>query len=451
MKKLSFASRSMQLLGMAANLGRKELTQNLKETFNRSLDDLASGRIKTRIEQAKIIANNLSQLKGAAMKAGQLLSLDAGDYLPPEAIEILSKLQASADPISYDLIQQVLKEDLGPVRVSQFSSIEARPAAAASIGQVHKGVLDGRQVAIKIQYPGIQESIDSDLKLLRTLGQSLMGLSGKRVDLTELFEELRIVLHQEADYEREILNLKEYRELLSPNPYFMTPEPIESHSTKRVLTMSWLPGMPFTDWLKTSPSRKHREHIGRLVLDLYCLEFFEWGFVQTDPNYGNFFVEPNKLQLGLLDFGATIRYEPEFRADYSQLLHAINTRDRDQIINKFIESGAFDTRESKETRDLFAQLLILSAEPFQAELQPFHFKDADYARRSREVGRKFIQSLKYSPPPRKIIFLHRKLGGIFNLLKNLDVELDVRPYWERMVSSSSSSESGALSKRVNKL
>jgi aarF domain-containing kinase len=433
--KSSIGSRSLKLLGLAAKLGREELAQKMREQIHRGIDEVSSGRVKARIEQAKLIATSLSQLKGAAMKAGQLLSLDAADYFPAEAVEILSKLQGKADPVDFATMHEVLLSELGLERVAQYEDLSPVPAASASIGQVHRARLNGQNVAIKIQYPGIGDSIDSDLKILKTLAQSMLSLSGRKIDVTELFDELAIVLKQEADYKLERAHMIEYAALLKPYPDFNVPVPIDSHCSERVLTMSWQPGLSIAEWLKTAPSMAAREQVAKQVLDLYCKEFFEWGLVQTDPNYANFLIEPNPLRLTVLDFGATLRYEPAFRLQYIEMLKAAGSMDRGKIIRSFIEFGLLNDQESDESKELFAEFLIMSLEPFQPGGQPFRFRDDDYAKRSRALGQKFTQSLKYSPPPRKILFLHRKLGGIFTLLKKLDVQMNIYPYWEQMVGT----------------
>lgn len=432
--KSSIGSRSLKLLGLAAKVTKTELAQNIREQFTKSVDDIASGRMKARIDQARAIAENLSQLKGAAMKAGQLMSLDASDYFPPEAVEILSKLQGKADPVDWPLVRSVLAEELGEEKIESFEKLSIAPSASASIGQVHKGRLDGRDIAIKIQYPGIADSIDSDLRILRTLASSMLTVSGRRIDLDDIFKELGEVLHQEADYRIELEHMKEYKRLLGDEPGFTIPDPIESHSSRRVLTMTWMNGLTLNEWLKTEPSVELRLKVGRLLLDLYCKEFYDWGFVQTDPNYGNFLIQPDPLRLVVLDFGATLRYTEEFRREYVKLLQVMATFDRPKIIQAFVDFGLIDPRESDESKRLLTEMLAVSLEPFDKSKQPFRFKDDDYSKRTRLATQAFTQSLKYSAPPRKIIFLHRKLGGVFTFLKKLDVVLDVAEYWEPMLS-----------------
>jgi aarF domain-containing kinase len=436
--KKDFRSRSIKLLSLAARVGTKEVAQNLKDRFTGAVDEVTSGRLKTRIDQARLIAEQLSQLKGAAMKAGQLLSLDAADYFPPEAVEVLSKLQGKAEPIDWSIVREVLVADLGEEKIRDFKGLSIVPAASASIGQVHRArlVVDGveRDVAIKIQYPGIADSIDSDLKILKTLASSLLTVTGRRIDLDETFDELRLVLHQEANYDLERKHMEEYRGLMNSLPGFIVPQAIPAYSSKRVLTMTWEEGISLQDWLATSPPLEQRNQIGRKLLDLYCREFFDWGFVQTDPNYGNFLIRPKTLDLVVLDFGATLHYSPEFRAGYVHLLRQIGSRNPAAIIDASISFGLISDRESTETRRLLAEMMISSLEPFREGAQPFHFKNLEYVKKQRATLQEFTQSLRHSPPPKKILFLHRKLGGIFSFLKKLEAEIDVAPYWAQMLS-----------------
>ncbi len=425
----------MKLLGLAAKVSGHELAQNIKDQFVRGIDDVTSGRLKTRIEQAKLIAESLSQLKGAAMKAGQLLSLDAADYFPAEAVEALSKLQGKADPVDWSIVREVLVEDLGEEKIADFKNLSIVPAASASIGQVHRAKLNGRDVAIKIQYPGIADTIDADIKILKTLVQGLFKITGRQIDLDETFKEMSLVLHQEANYELERKHMKDYRELMASAHGFIVPEPIDDYCSKRVLTMTWEEGATLGDWMKTSPPLEDRNKIGRKLLDLYCKEFFEWGFVQTDPNYGNFLIRAKSLDLVVLDFGATLRYSPEFRQGYVSLLKTVESRNPEAIVQASIDFGLISDREGPGARDLLAKLMLSSLEPFSESTQPFDFKNLEYVKNQRAIVQAFSQSLRFSAPPKKILFLHRKLGGIFSFLKKLEAEIDVSPYWRLMLAS----------------
>lgn len=419
---------------MAAQVAGQEVRHTVKRTLVRSVDSVASDSLKTKIRQAQIITEHLSQLKGAVMKAGQMLSMDASDYLPPEAVKILSKLQADASPVDFEVVRGVLETELGD-RLDLLEDLSPTPIASASIGQVHRARLRARPVAVKVQYPGIDRSIESDVAVLKNLSQSWLSLTGKKIDLAGIFEEMKDLLLQEADYSLEAQHLAEYRRLLAAEHRFVVPEPFAEVSSQRVLTMSWEEGPTLQAWIDDKPSYAEREWLGRTVLDLYCLEFFEWGFVQTDPNPSNFLVRSTDRQMVLLDLGAAMHYDQAFRTGYVGLLAVLGTGRRDAIVQAGIDFGLLDPRESEEARGLFADLLISAMQPFSPTRQPFVFGDQDYAKRAREAGQTFVQSLRYSPPPRKLIFLHRKLGGIFNLLRRLDVRLDLVPYWEKMVGA----------------
>jgi predicted unusual protein kinase regulating ubiquinone biosynthesis (AarF/ABC1/UbiB family) len=196
--------------------------------------------------------------------------------------------------------------------------------------------------------------------------------------------------------------------------------------------MSWEEGMPLGAWVRASPPSVACERVTRALLDLYCLEFFQWGMVQTDPNFGNFLVTDDD-RLVLLDFGATMEFDGAFRRQYVELLRAVDSGRGSAIVDEGVRFGLLDPRESAETRALFAAMLQVAAEPFAQALQPFSCRDAQYAARCREAAETFVRSLRYSPPPRALLFLHRKLGGLFQLLRKLGVTLDLRAYWEQML------------------
>ncbi len=440
-------TRSRNMVGLAASLAGQELRHRVRAGLTSSAEKIGASELMARVEQARLLAESLGRMKGALMKAGQLLSIESGDFLPPEAQAVLGKLQAQAEPVDFVAMRQVLIEDLGYDRLAAFEGLDETPAASASIGQVYRARAGGVPVAVKVQYPGVRESIDSDLSLLEKLGSSWLSLTGRDIDVSGVFEELRGVLHLEADYARERACLDRFGQLVAGDPRFVVPRSFPELSGTRVLTMSWEEGQMLGDWLRsggvgsTGPTLEDRRWLGRTLLDLYCLEFFRWGLVQTDPNFGNFLLQPATRQVVLLDFGATLEFEPEFRRGYVELLRAVGQRDPGRIVEQGIAFGLLDPRESAETRDLFAELLTSAVEPFDPRRQPFVFADDDYKARARDVGRRFVKSLAHSPPPRRLIFLHRKLGGLFHLLRRLDVQLDLRPYWERMVEGIAPGES----------
>ncbi|HYQ30159.1 MAG TPA: AarF/ABC1/UbiB kinase family protein [Polyangiaceae bacterium] len=429
-------SRSKAVLGLVAGLSGQELRHRVRAGLSGSVEKLRASELTARVEQARLMVASLGRLKGALMKAGQLLSIDASDVLPPEAVAILAQLQAGAEPVEFETLRGVLVEELGADWARAFDSFDTRPAASASIGQVHRATFEGVAVAVKIQYPAVRESIDSDLDVLQKLGNGFLTVSRSKIDLAGVFEELRSTLHREADYRHELGSQLRFAQLVEHDATFVVPRSFPQLSTTRVHTMTWEEGQPLGQWLQGNPQKADRLWLAQLLLELYCLEFFRWGLVQTDPNFGNFLVRSQARQLVLLDFGATLEFEREFRQGYVQLLRVVASGDTRRIGEAGVTFGLIDPRESRATLDLFAQFLAVASEPFAPSRQPFQFRDAGYAERSQDIGRRFVRSLEFSPPPRRLLFLHRKLGGIFQLLKRLDVELDLRPYWERLVQSS---------------
>jgi aarF domain-containing kinase len=427
-------ARSSLLLSTAARVAGTEVKHQLGRRLARSPEGSALRELAARVEQAEILAGSLVQLKGAVMKAGQWLSIDAADFLPPEAAAILAKVQAQAEPVPFEVVEGVLAGALDPARLARLS-LERTPAAAASIGQVHRGEWEGRAVAVKVQYPGIASAIDSDLELLARLANGWLGVARRDVDLAPMFEELRTLLHQEADYGAELASLLEYRSILAAEAGFVVPEPVPELSAREVLTMSWEEGLPIGAWAEGGPSRAEREWLAGTLLDLFCLEFFGAGFVQTDPNPANFLVRPAERRVVLLDLGAALRYDLDFRRRYVGLLETMALGSDQELIDAGIAFELLDPREGPEARALFVAMLRGAVEPFAPELQPFAFRDPDHLARSRDITLRFARSLRHSPPPRALVFLHRKLGGLFNLLKRLDVRLDLRPYWAKMVKA----------------
>lgn len=433
--KSSTFSRSIELAKLATRVGLKELR---------------SGDIKSRLEQALLIVNSLSSLKGAAMKAGQLLSLDLNNYFPPEAIAVLSQLQNAASAHPIEQIESVLSKELEPSKRTQIVDLSAKPIGVASIGQVHRATFQGQDVVLKVQYPGVADSIESDLKILKTLASSFCSLSGRKMNLDPMFLEFRTLLEQEVNYLAEAELQGQYRLRVSKmelkgSVRYKVPEVVGELSTNKVLTMSYEPGMSLRTWIASKPDQAQRQEMAYAILDLYFHEFFEWGLVQTDPNWGNFLVNPENenLNLILLDFGATRKYSRKFIENYIILLNLAATRDSIALRKHAIEFGLMDPRESQSAFDSLEQVLVTAIKPFfvkNSHSGKFDFSDHNHSEDSQNASKALGEKLVYSPPPYELIFLHRKLAGVYSILKSLEVRLDISSYWQQMTELSSKKE-----------
>ena len=428
----SIFARSAELMGLAARIGQKEIGKRLGSALSSSPEKHIA-QLKTQLDQAKLMVQSLGKLKGAAMKMGQMLSLEARDFLPKEVIDVLSQLQDQSPAMEISFVKSLLETELGAEKFAKLTDISTAPVASASIGQVHSAVLGGRKIALKIQYPGISDTIESDLKLLRNIVRTLLSLSQKRINIDELFSELQSVLINEADYLREGEQMQLFHKILDGRSGFVVPDFLPEYSTAHVLAMSFEQGQRIGDWLKTSPSFEDRIHFAQKVLDLYVIEFFESGVVQTDPNFANFLLRPETRELIVLDFGATRSYTQEFRSAYRRLLWLIRNGSDEEILNHSVRMDLLKDNESSACKSAYVKMLKLSTEPFNPKSQPFNFADLDYSRSVREATFAFTQLVEHSAPPHQLIFLHRKLGGVFALIKALNVAVDLAPYWKQLV------------------
>jgi aarF domain-containing kinase len=429
--KSSAFSRSVELAKLVARIGIKEVR---------------SGDFKSRLEQAALIANSLSRLKGAAMKAGQLLSLELSNYFPPEAIEVLSQLQNAAVAQPFAQIESTLRQELGATQFKQIVDMNQSPIGIASIGQVHRARYQGQDIVLKVQYPGVATSIDSDLKILKTIASSFCQITGRKMRLDNLFQEFQSILQQEVDYCSEAQYQREYgsrvNHIVSQGGFkFRVPTVIDEISTERVLAMTYESGSTLRAWLATKPDRNQRESLAHAILDLYFHEFFEWGLVQTDPNWANFLVRgaEGNPSLVLLDFGATRRYTSEFIRDYIKLLHLTAKGDSAGLKDHAIEFGMIDGRESKEAFSAFENMIKTAIHPFfaaSAGKNKFDFSSLEHNTNSQNAAKVLADELVFSPPPYGLVFLHRKLAGVYSILKSLGVTLDVTSYWQKMLEYS---------------
>lgn len=422
--KTSLFGRTSSLLKVTASIVASEVKDRVM-----TMD--SAQQIQAKIQLAKKMTEHMGDLKGAAMKLGQMLSIDAADYLPPEALEILSKLQKDVEPIDFSIIDAQLRSELK----EKYSALEINPKAlaVASIGQVHTAKYQGKEIVLKIQYPDIEKTIETDIKVMKFLMNQTSFLMQKSANLDSLFDELRNTLINETDYLLEGQHLKKAQELFKDHPHFKVPTYIEEVSTKRILAMEFMEGVSFTEWLNRGRSMKEKEEMGRKLYELFLLEFFTLGFVQTDPNPGNFLVN-NEDQIVLLDYGAAKEYSPEFIKSYTQLLRAAYKNDKAAVLACSFEFDIISSKESDETLELFYKMMKCMIEPFRQN-SAFNFADQTFYEDSKRYALEVSKKCKYSPPPEKLLFLHRKLGGIFQLLKKMEVRINLHEYWVNRIET----------------
>lgn len=369
------------------------------------------------------VADQLAHMRGAAMKVGQLLSMDAGDLLPPEIGAILARLRANATSMPMSQVVEVLDANWGDGWRRHFQQFSFTPVAAASIGQVHFARLaDGRSVAVKIQYPGVRESIDSDIDNVASLIR-LSGLVPKSVDFAPLLQEAKAQLHEEADYHHEAAALRRYGACIATVPDFVLPEVEDGLSTDRVLTMTRMGGVPI-DAL-TQAGQAERDRVATLLIDLFFREMFEWHYIQTDPNFANYRYDRANGLLILLDFGATREYSAEIIERYRQLIRAAIAGDAAAIVEPAMALGYFDAVTPAHHRSTLVALFIMVCEPFRCD-GPFDFGTSDLSARLRDAGRALGMDKDFwHTPAGDVLLLQRKIAGLYLAAARLRARVDI--------------------------
>lgn len=378
------------------------------------------------------IADDLARMRGAAMKVGQLLSMDTGDVLPPELNQIMARLRADADYMPPKQLKVVLNKNWGNDWLLKFERFDVRPLAAASIGQVHRAkTRDGRDMAIKVQYPGVARSIDSDVANVAALIK-LSGLLPSGFELTPYIEEARRQLHEEADYEREGQCLRDFRQLLQDDDAFVIPEYYDDFTTKHVLAMSYVGSQPIEDAVKLDQARRNR--IAGNLVTLMLRELFDFRFMQTDPNFANYRFDPQTDRLVLLDFGATRRFQANIVDQYRRLFQMGLAGDRDGLKNLAHEIGFL----TPETAPHHQQAVLEMIETVFAAVRThaaFDFGNTALMQKMNSAG-SALAAGGFAPPPvpMDVLYLQRKLGGTFLLANRLKAQLPIREILERFVT-----------------
>ena len=370
------------------------------------------------------VTEQLSRLRGAAMKLGQMISLDAGDLLPAELTAILARLRDSAHYMPPSQLSQVLTAEWGKDWRKRFTRFEATPIAAASIGQVHRATLpDGRVVAIKVQYPGVAASIDADVDNVATLLR-LSGLLPASLDIAPLLAEAKLQLREEADYVREAEQMRRYGALLAGNPAFVVPAPIPQLSGERVLAMDFIPGQPIDTLQDTDQAT--RDAAMDALLTLVLRELFEFGFMQTDPNFANYRWQPDSGRIVLLDFGAARAVPEATAAAYRRLMLAGLADDSAALKAALLEVGFVSpVTLERHAPALDAMIAVLMEHLGQPGL--FDFADRSFVEEVRRSAETIAADrAAWHIPPAETLFVQRKVSGTALLAVRMAAKLPLR-------------------------
>ncbi|XP_014607072.1 PREDICTED: aarF domain-containing protein kinase 4 isoform X1 [Polistes canadensis] len=413
-------------IGTMAEYTRRSL--GLKEhRMGESLDNMFLTKAN-----AERIVTTLCKVRGAALKIGQIMSIQDNTIISPELQKVFERVRQSADFMPKWQIEKVLGSELGHDWRNKLAKFEDKPFAAASIGQVHHAtLLTGEDVAIKIQYPGVAAGIQSDIENLVGI-MKVWNMFPEGMFIDNLVEVAKRELAWEVDYLREAECTKKYKQLMSPYNDYYIPKVIDEFSTNQVFTTELVDGIPVDKC--DEMDLETREYICKLIMRLCLMELFVFRYMQTDPNWSNFFYNPESKQLVLLDFGACRSYEKAFMDKYIEVINAAGLGDRDKVLNLSRDMGFLTGYETKIMENAHVDTVMILGQIFKSDQEYFDFGGQDVTKRIQELVPTIINH-RLCPPPEEIYSLHRKLSGIFLLCAKLNVKMNCRDMFREVYNN----------------
>ena len=429
--------RNFALARLGVGAGAKIAVHSLSNIFRGEVSKSEADRdfYKT---QAQVLADELGQLKGSVMKAGQMLAMFGDYFLPHEAVEVLSGLQDDTPPVHWSQVAPQLKASVSAAALAELD-IDEKPLAAASLGQAHRArrKRDGLELVVKIQYPGVANAINSDIKTLSRL-VAASRLTPKNLDLSPTFAEVREMLEGECDYVQEAAFTEDFARRLSGDERYVVPKVMREYSGARVLTTTYERGVSVADATVKALPQARRDALGLSFAELFLTEFFRWGQVQTDPHFGNYRVrldENGRDRLVLLDFGATRIFPRGFIRDYGEIVAGALAQDHSRIRRGAQAIGLIGGDFPESALSAFAAMCERIVEPFDPDRAPaalrtpggnYRFAASALPMRVSQIAARNALTLSFRLPPREVVFLHRRLGGVYIALAALGAELDLR-------------------------
>lgn len=435
--KSSVFSRSLSLAKITLQTGASIVQHGVTSTIKTKESKDESWK-RLLLNQASLISSELGELKGSLMKAGQMLSMYGEHFLPTEANQILKSLQSNSIPLSWEAIEPTLRKNLSQEKLDLLE-IDKEALASASMGQVHRARIksSGENIVLKIQYPNVDRAIDSDLRALRTLLGTLKLLP-KDINFDPIFAEVREMLIQETDYELEAKLTEDFFNLLKDDTRYVVPKVIRKFSSSKILATSYEQGLRVDDPLIQSLPQERRNKMALTFLDLYFREIFEWGVIQTDPHSGNYRIRINAQgedQLVLFDFGATRSYDEDFINPYRRMIKGSLLNDPEVFLKAALDLRFIHDEDAPELKKLFEEFCLEMVEPFIAYQDPrnltgqiapdgtYDWKNTNLPQRLSKKIFQIIRSHTWRTPPREILFLDRKTGGVFIFLSVLRAKI----------------------------
>jgi predicted unusual protein kinase regulating ubiquinone biosynthesis (AarF/ABC1/UbiB family) len=426
------AKRVLKVGELATSVGSSYLWQALRSPF-RSAGERQQALLDTHIKNAIKIVERSRELRGAFTKLVQMLSM-RDDVLPGEVLQVLSASQSSVPPMDYALIRRQIVRELGRPPEQLFAAFDTEACAAASLGQVHKARLkSGADVVVKVQYPGVEETVKQDLQNIKALLQTftLIGrdVMRQKIDQSEVYRELEERLHEELDYINEAKNIALFQKMFRDDDEIVIPDVYPDLSSRRVLTMSWVEGYPFKDILRPGVEQSLKDWVAIKYFRVLWRQIFEHGVLHTDPHPGNYLVTFHP-KLAILDFGS-IRIFPEpIRQAYHRLAQAILADDVAAMADCFVRLDYLDAGDDPKPMVRIMKIIfepVLLDRPFD----PRHYNTIDKGLQVASIG---IEHRIFKEPGHRV-FLARALMGLDAHLKQFGTVINWHREFKRCVDA----------------
>ncbi len=413
-------ARNLKLLKMAYK-GGKNLLKNRDDWSKEKLSEVLSSQVHS-------LVNDMGLMKGPIMKMGQLLSIYSDGLLPEEFQKVIQQLENKSFYLSWNEI----KKNIDP-NYFDLIEIESTPQAAASLGQVHKAKIkeSNEIVAIKIQYKGVRKAINNDIKVLKLL-LKLSEVVPSEKDYSGLFEEIKTMLYQETDYRQEKSFTDKYRDQVSDLNYLYVPKTYEKFCNDKILTTEFIEGVGPRDILKLELSQDQINQLGEQFFDHFFKEIFQWGVIQTDAHAGNYLIRKheNNVQWVLLDFGACKEPSEQVRELYRKFIKATVYKDYQSFIDTLIEVG-FISAGNEKSYDLIKSYVDIVGSPFKDEV--YDWGKSEIPDQVLKFIPKLIKEFSNDTPPGDNLFIDRKIGGVFFLLKMINASFNPNKVIEKYI------------------
>ncbi len=421
-------SSQVQRTGKFLKTGAKVGANYLKH-FSKKLVTGESDEKELQEKNASDIYDALSNLKGSALKVAQMLSMDQG-LLPQAYTDKFAQAQYSAPPLSYPLVMKTFQQYFGKGPSEIFDHFSRQSVAAASIGQVHRAQKDGKDLAVKIQYPGVANSISSDLKMVRPVVGAMFNIS--QAEMSHYLGEVEGRLMEETDYKLELERGEKICNACADIEGLKFPAYYPDLSAERILTMDWMDGLHLDQFLQTNPSQEVRNRVGQIIWDFYDYQIHRLREVHADPHPGNFLFQEDG-SVGVIDFGCVKELPEDFYHRYFQIMKPAISEEKEEFLQLLFDLQFLLKEDSDEQvehfQGIYAEILALLGKPFFSET--FDFADASYFEEIYSLSDiyqndKMVRKAKAGRGPKDAIYLNRTYFGIYNILHMLRAKVETR-------------------------